>query len=84
MPAHMTPNRTAIACLMFVLGLGLSACTGAATQGEGRATAQPGRVRAYFIAADEVTWDYVPGGVNGISGATLSPNSHPSNSSEAV
>src|SRR4249920_2459846 len=61
MPAHMTPNRIAIACLMLVLGFGLSACTGAATQGEGRATAQPGRVRAYFIAADEVTWDYVHG-----------------------
>jgi FtsP/CotA-like multicopper oxidase with cupredoxin domain len=27
-----------------------------------------GRTRTYYIAADEVTWDYVPGGVDGITG----------------
>ena len=27
------------------------------------------RTRTYYIAADQVPWDYVPGGVNGITGA---------------
>ena len=28
----------------------------------------PGRVRTYYIAADEVEWDYAPGGVNKMMG----------------
>jgi manganese oxidase len=28
----------------------------------------PGRTRTYYIAADDVTWDYVPGGVDVITG----------------
>jgi hypothetical protein len=28
----------------------------------------PSQVRTYYIAADEVPWDYVPGGVDGIMG----------------
>ena len=28
----------------------------------------PGRTRTYYIAADEVTWDYVPGGIDVITG----------------
>jgi len=28
----------------------------------------PARTRAYYIAADDVTWDYVPGGVDVITG----------------
>src|SRR5262245_29270594 len=27
-----------------------------------------GQIRTYYIAADEITWDYVPGGIDGISG----------------
>src|SRR5215472_11157844 len=27
-----------------------------------------GQTRAYYIAADEVTWDYAPGGINLVSG----------------
>jgi manganese oxidase len=27
-----------------------------------------GQRRTYYIAADEVNWDYVPGGANGITG----------------
>jgi FtsP/CotA-like multicopper oxidase with cupredoxin domain len=33
-----------------------------------RTTASAGRTRTYFIAADEVMWDYVPGGRDEISG----------------
>lgn len=28
----------------------------------------PGRTRTYYIAADDVTWDYVPGGIDVITG----------------
>jgi hypothetical protein len=28
----------------------------------------PGRARTYYIAADDVTWDYVPGGIDIITG----------------
>ena len=30
--------------------------------------ASTGQTRTYYIAADEVTWDYVPGGMDGIAG----------------
>ena len=30
-----------------------------------------GHTRTYYIAADEVTWDYVPGGVDGLTGQPL-------------
>jgi FtsP/CotA-like multicopper oxidase with cupredoxin domain len=48
------------------LGLGLAAfmTTGLANPGKPSA----GRVRTYYIAADEVTWDYVPGGRDEIAG----------------
>src|SRR4026209_1494274 len=28
----------------------------------------PGKVRTYYLAADEVTWDYAPGNKDGITG----------------
>ena len=31
-----------------------------------------GHVRTYYIAADEVDWDYAPSGSNGITGAPFS------------
>lgn len=34
----------------------------------GAAAAQGGKVRTYYIAADEVEWNYVPGGINGMMG----------------
>ena len=29
----------------------------------------PGKVRTYYVAADEVEWDYAPGGINKMMGA---------------
>lgn len=40
----------------------------AARQPAGRHAAKGGQTRTYFIAADEVSWDYVPGGRDGIKG----------------
>ena len=36
----------------------------------------PGRTHTYYIAADDVTWDYVPGGVDVITGQPFKPKFH--------
>ncbi len=49
-------------------------CEGVAAQSSGMTmtstepTRSPGQTRTYYIAADEVTWDYVPGKTDGITG----------------
>ena len=48
------------------LGLGLAAFLTAGVAHPGKPSA--GRVRLYYIAADEVTWDYAPGGRDEIAG----------------
>lgn len=35
---------------------------------EGQPDAPPGKIRTYYIAADEVEWDYAPGNMNGFTG----------------
>src|SRR5439155_8748861 len=32
-----------------------------------------GSVRTYYVAADEMTWDYIPGGVDQIAGKPFTP-----------
>ena len=58
--------------LLSILGILVCACTAAAQGGMAQAKPAPkssaGKTRTYYIAADEVTWDYVPGGVDGIKG----------------
>jgi len=49
--------------LLLLLAAGLAAC--AASSGT---TSDQNGVRVYYIAADEVPWDYVPGGVDSIGG----------------
>lgn len=34
----------------------------------GASNGSTGQTRSYYIAADELTWDYIPGGVDGIAG----------------
>ncbi len=60
---------------LFLLILGTLLCGGtAAAQGGGTAKSKSarkvsaGRTRTYYLAADEVTWDYVAGGIDGITG----------------
>jgi manganese oxidase len=61
-------------CLLLLLGMSIWSGGNAAAQGGGMATAgnppspSTGQTRTYYIAADEVTWDYVPGGIDGITG----------------
>jgi manganese oxidase len=43
--------------------------TGSSAQAvEGTQSTAPGKVRTYYVAADEVDWDYAPGGVNKMMG----------------
>lgn len=58
---------------LFLCALAISAAGPAFAQprpgaDKGTANNSQGPTRTYYIAADEVTWDYVPGGVEGISG----------------
>ena len=61
-----TLKRGALFCLLAVL---LWSDVSAGKSGTARDTSenQTGKVRTYYIAADEVPWDYVPGGMDGIS-----------------
>jgi FtsP/CotA-like multicopper oxidase with cupredoxin domain len=47
-----------------VVGLGLLVTLSCLVQAE----SAPGKVRTYYVAADEVEWDYAPGGVNKMMG----------------
>ena len=51
---------------MSAPGPGVPAARSSATPASPRTTA--GQTRTYYVAADEVTWDYVPGGIDGITG----------------
>ncbi|HEV8125007.1 MAG TPA: multicopper oxidase domain-containing protein [Gemmatimonadales bacterium] len=55
----MAPSRVTI----LLLSAGLGACAATSSKHPEPMT------RTYYIAADTVTWDYVPGGINGITGA---------------
>ena len=61
-------------CFLLVLGISLWSGGTAAAQGGGMAAANgapspsTGQTRTYYIAADEVTWNYVRGGMDGIAG----------------
>jgi manganese oxidase len=60
----MTPSITRKATGVLVL-LGLVVPPGAGAQ---RRPVSHGQIRTYYIAADEVAWDYVPGGRDEIAG----------------
>jgi manganese oxidase len=50
------------------LGLALVAAIGALGLRSGEASADSVQTRHYYVAADEVEWDYAPSGSNGITG----------------
>jgi hypothetical protein len=71
--AGVTMERRSTGPLFLVVSL-ILVCGTAAAQGRsmGKGTKTPkssaGHTRTYYIAADEVTWDYVPGGMDRIAG----------------
>jgi len=58
----MAPTRRALTPVLLLLAFARPASI------PGHAPAVAGRTRTYYIAADEVTWDYVPGGRDEIAG----------------
>jgi hephaestin len=63
-------GRTVFVVLAAVLLAAVPACTQSmkTDSSGGSGQASPGRTRTYYIAADDVTWDYVHTGVDGITG----------------
>ena len=55
-----------LAALLTVLLI--APCAGQASKKAPTTTTPVGKTRTYYIAADEVTWDYAPDGINRISG----------------
>ena len=51
-----------------VLGLVLIASGMVCVWAEADNAVSSGKVRTYYIAAEELTWDYAPGGINQITG----------------
>lgn len=61
-------KRLATTCAVFAVLIG-AAMVGSAAGVSQPAQTEPGsRVRTYYIAADEVEWDYAPGGANKMMG----------------
>jgi len=63
--------RTILGCgrtLAAVLIVALVACSWVRGDSE---TKSHGKLRTYYIAADEVIWDYAPGGINQVTGQPL-------------
>ncbi len=56
--------------------IGLCALTCALTAGASEAQSQPGKVRTYYMGADEVLWDYAPHGRNLAHGRPFSEEEH--------
>jgi hypothetical protein len=59
-------NFRFICCLCLTLVL--SPFLGVAMASEGAQNAAPGKVHVYYVAADEVEWDYAPSGMNKMMG----------------
>ena len=63
-------NRFILRCLSLALLATLGATVLVAEQKTKSANA---KVHVHYIAADDVTWDYVPGGIDGITGKPFKP-----------
>jgi FtsP/CotA-like multicopper oxidase with cupredoxin domain len=69
----MTIGRVLFVPVVLTCLCSLAGCSGSATASHdamqsGSSSSGPGHTRTYYIAADEVSWDYVPGGKDGITG----------------
>src|SRR4051794_18136425 len=65
-PRRPTMTRTARPLLALFAAALLAGCGQPSDSDE--STSAVGQVRTYFIAADEVVWDYAPDGINNITG----------------
>jgi len=63
-----TPRRSRAVAFLLALAVGVSVAAYAGVAGGTQAPAAGHVTRTYYIAADEVAWDYAPSGINEISG----------------
>jgi manganese oxidase len=56
-----------VLCAVLCAAAGFCVCAGGAPQ-KARGQAGTGQVRTYYVAADEVEWDYAPSGLDQITG----------------
>jgi FtsP/CotA-like multicopper oxidase with cupredoxin domain len=64
-----TPRRSRAVALLLALAAGACVAAYAGVAGGTQAPAAGHVTRTYYIAADEVAWDYAPSGINRITGA---------------
>jgi manganese oxidase len=64
----MTHHRIPWAVFALVVAASLFGCAGRSAAPGQNASPQAGKVRTYYIAADEVNWDYAPSGIDQITG----------------
>lgn len=57
-----------LSILAILMCCGVTAAQSPMTMPTGAPSGSTGQTRRYYIAADEVTWDYVPGGMDAIAG----------------
>ena len=63
-----TPRRSRAVALLLALAVGAAVAAYAGVAGGAQGPAAQHVTRTYYIAADEVAWDYAPSGINEISG----------------
>src|SRR5262245_7333832 len=67
----MSTRRTLAVVILGTVAFMASSCSRDPETASAQTPA--GQVRNYFIAADEVTWDYAPSGKNQVSGEPFNP-----------
>jgi FtsP/CotA-like multicopper oxidase with cupredoxin domain len=70
MTTHRCGPLVLFVCVVLA-GWGSAVAQDRMAMAKGTPAASPAQARTYYIAADEVPWDYVPGGVDGIAGHTF-------------
>ena len=60
--------RLSLGCVAILLWAATAAPQIMTAAKDDSSSSSPGHLRTYYIAADEVTWDYVPGGIDVITG----------------
>ena len=64
MPSRLTKHRTV---LLFIF-TGVFAFVAASSNAQQKAKTSPGKIHTYYVAADEVEWDYAPSGLDQMTG----------------
>ena len=61
-------NKASNVCMALLLGLACSSFVAPGTSLAQQTSAAKGKIRTYYVAADEVEWDYAPSGIDQMMG----------------